>query len=320
MAKYAISEEGASAMLQLANSISSTYAGLRSAGSSLKNSVLSSMSELGIYGMEIWSIVLSLNGILDDHEEVFNTLSEAAKNKSDAIRRLLNPTLSKATNDSGASTGKQGDKSNGYQEIINTLKSTNVKYLPLQKAPFDRTENDIIHSLSGGDETEGSCSSLAFAYAGNKAGYIVLDFRDGHSRLTFSKRNTISRIASLPGVNALINQGRNDIESANNLLNTMTPGKEYYLATGQHAAIVRRSGNHFEYLELQHPSTENGWHVLHDRALIDRFGCSFAHSYDFSNYLIDVNSLSCCREFLDILGYINTERSMQRKGRGGNVS
>lgn len=319
MAKYAISEEGAEAMLQLANSISSAYAGLREASTSLRNNVLSSMSELGIYGMEIWNIALSLSGILDDHEETFSALAESARKKSDDIRQLLNPSFSDSANESGSLTGMQGGKSNSYREITNTLKKANVGYLPLQIAPQGRTDNDIISSLSGGDETEGSCSSLAFAYVGNKAGYIVLDFRDGRSRVTFSTRSTISKIASLPGVNATIIQGRNDIENVYNLLNTMAPGKEYYLATGQHAAIVRRNGSHFEYLELQHPSTENGWHILHDYALIDRFGCSFSHSCDFSNYLMDVDSLSHCREFLDILGYINTDRTMQRKGRNGNV-
>ncbi len=319
MAKYAISEEGAEALLQLANNISTAYVGLREASTSLKNNILSSMSKLGIYGMEIWNIALLLSGILDDHEETFSALSESARKKSDDIRKILNPSFSESTNDAGSLISMQGGKSNSYQEITSALKKANVGYLPLQTASSYRTDHDIINSLSGGDETKGSCSSLAFAYAGNKAGYIVLDFRDGRSRVAFSMRNTIEKIANLPGVNSKITKGRNDIENVYTLLNAMAPGKEYYLATGQHAAIVRRNGNSFEYLELQHPSTENGWHILHDRALIERFGCSFSHECDFSNYLIDVDSLSHSREFLDILGYINTDRAMQRKGGNGNV-
>lgn len=66
--------------------------------------------------------------------------------------------------------------------MVDALEKANVEYRPIQLAEQGRTEQDIINRLSGGDMTKGSCSSLALAYAGNKAGYDVLDFRDGDSR------------------------------------------------------------------------------------------------------------------------------------------
>mgnify|MGYP006976155199 CR=1 FL=1 len=113
------------------------------------------------------------------------------------------------------------------------------------KEPDLRTE-EIIERLGGGDNTQGSCSSLAFAYIGNVAGYDVLDFRDGDSRSFFSRNGSIEKIANLPGVNALIYNGKDDLICANDLLSTMQTGKEYYLATGLHASIVRKTVKHVE--------------------------------------------------------------------------
>ncbi len=209
--------------------------------------------------------------------------------------------------------------SSNYDSIVNHLTKSNVAYRPLQIAHGNRTTEDIVNKLGGGDLTQGSCSSLALAYAGNIAGYEVLDFRDGASRDYFSSRSSIEKIASLPNVRSVTLNGTDDIASANQLLKDMTPGKEYYLATGQHAAIVRNTGNGYEYLELQHPSTGNGWHELDDYILTARFGASRNHSVSYSNYMIDVESLSNSQEFINILGYINTAESAQVKGVSGNV-
>ena len=76
-----------------------------------------------------------------------------------------------------------------------------VEYRPIQPALWKRSEQQIINSISGGDMTQGSCSSLALAYAGNRAGYVVYDFRDGQSREFFSSRSSIEQIANISGVN-----------------------------------------------------------------------------------------------------------------------
>ena len=206
-----------------------------------------------------------------------------------------------------------------YGYIVDKLTVSNVTYRPIRQNTTHRSTADIVSRLSGGDLTQGSCSSLALAYAGNKAGYDVLDFRDGASRDFFSSRKSIQEIANLPNVSSSIVYGVNDIENARTQLRKIIPEKEYYFAIGQHAAIIRKHQDHFEYLELQHPSTGNGWHTLDANALIARFGCKRERDYESSSYLIDVETLSNNKEFLNILGYINTASAEQRKGGCGSV-
>lgn len=209
--------------------------------------------------------------------------------------------------------------SNEYHNIVDGLKGNDVVHNPIQRFGRDRSSEEIAARISGGDETEGSCSSLAFAFAGNEAGYDVLDFRDGSSRDFFSSRDSVKKVASLPGVISSTEYGFDDVTCVNKLLQKVTPGKNYYLATGGHAAIIRNNGNQFEYLELQHPGNWNGWHSLNEGTLINRFGCSRNRFYENSSFLMDVQSLSNSQEFLDILGYINTHNQDQRKGSSGNV-
>ena len=102
-----------------------------------------------------------------------------------------------------------------YNSISSTLSYENeilngVEYRPIKPAPIPRSEQQIISDISGGDMTEGSCSSLALAYAGNRAGYIVYDFRDGRSREFFSSRTSIERIANMDGVDSKIIYGTDD--------------------------------------------------------------------------------------------------------------
>lgn len=192
---------------------------------------------------------------------------------------------------------------------------------PIHPAASVRTEQEIISDISGGDMTDGSCSSLAFAYAGNKAGYEVYDFRDGQSRKVFSSMSAIEQIARLDGVFSRIVSGKDDTVCAEQLMTTMQPGKEYYLATGQHAAVVRLSGSgQYQYLELQsaNPSV-NGWQPLTLSSLYVRFGCEDGQMVSYSNCLIDLDSLQNSKEFLNVLGYINTAKSAQMKGVSGHV-
>lgn len=209
--------------------------------------------------------------------------------------------------------------SNNFNSIVSSLGGQGVSYRQIEPARLNRSSEEIVANLSGGDLTQGSCSSLALAYAGNRAGYNVLDFRDGESRSFFSSRSSIRQIATLPGVRSAEASGRNDLETTHNLIDTIPSGKEFYLATGQHAAIVRNNNGQMQYLELQHPSNGNGWHDLDDYVLMNRFGASPNHTVPFSSHLIEVDSLANNQEFLNILGYINTAESEQRKGVSGNV-
>lgn len=226
-----------------------------------------------------------------------------------------------ATEEPGPASRARLDRSEASQvfsSVVTPLEQKGVEYRPLQSFGRERSSDEIVARLGGGDRTQGSCSSLAFAYAGNVAGYDVLDFRDGDSRSFFSKNSSIEMIANFPGVNALIFNGKDDLICANELLRSMQPGKEYYLATGLHASIVRKVDQHYEYLELQHPVT-NGWHILTDQVLLDRFGCYVSNPVVYPNFLIDVDSLANNAEFLEILGYLNTSETEQHKGETGHV-
>lgn len=220
----------------------------------------------------------------------------------------------------GASGGRSFFASifNRNQNINDALKG--VEYNQIQPATSIRSEQEIISSISGGDMTEGSCSSLAFAYAGNRAGYVVYDFRDGQSREVFSSRSSIEQIANMDGVDSVILRGTDDTMCAEQLMSRMEPGRQYYMATGAHAAIVRNNGGIYQYLELQSGTTsENGWHSLTLRDLCDRFGCEDGQSREYGNYLIELDSLQNSSEFLDLLGYINTDESAQMRGASGHV-
>ena len=196
------------------------------------------------------------------------------------------------------------------QSIKKALKG--VEHRPVARAAFARSEQQIISSISGCDMI-GSCSSLAFAYAGNRAGYVVFDFRGGRSREVFSLRSSIEQIANMDGVNSVVLNGVDDTACVEQLMSHMESGRQYYMATGEHAAVVRLNNDGiYHYLELQNgnPSV-NGWHSLTPWALSSRFRCNDYRSREWANYLIELDSLQNNTEFLDILGYINTDESVQ---------
>ena len=137
----------------------------------------------------------------------------------------------------------------------------------------------------------------------------------------FSSRLSIEQIANLDGVNSITLRGKDDTICAERLMSNMKPGKEYYMATGSHAAVVRlNSQGNYQYLELQSGTpSENGWHPLTLSALYSRFGCEDSQSREYSNYLIDLDSLQSSPDFLHLLGYINTDKYSQVKGASGYV-
>lgn len=206
--------------------------------------------------------------------------------------------------------------------VLQSLKSEsnkNIAFNPVKAFSTTPSEQAIIEKLGGGDRTNGSCSSLAFAYVGNKNGLDVTDFRGGGSQMMFARSGNISEILKIAGMESATDNS--DFKSANALLKLMTEGKEYYLAAGKHAAIVRLVEGRYEYLELQTVSN-NGWHLLDNSVLKGRFGCCKTHKlgrdkFQVPSYMADVESFKDNREFREILGYINTQTDMQQKGVGG---
>ena len=218
------------------------------------------------------------------------------------------------------------DKSITKEPIPNTFtmawaQNDKVEYNEVRKLQKELTTEEIIKKLGGGDQTKGSCSSLAFAYIGNRNGYDVLDFRGGISTEIFATTRNIVEIANLDGIESKVIKRANDYNAVKELLTFVEEKKEYYLETGKHAAIIRIGNRGFEYLELQ-SETENGFKKLDSSVLKTRFGCQTSYSvggikFEKSNVLIEVDSCKNSEEFKNLLGYINTAKDKQNKGESG---
>lgn len=206
--------------------------------------------------------------------------------------------------------------------ILKNLELNKVEYKKVGKLNRELEDYEIVMRLAGGDETNGSCSSVALAYIGNRNGMDVLDFRGGNSQMFFSNRKNILDIAQMKGVKSLIVENSNDFRAIKELLDFITEEeKEYYLGVGTHAAIVKRELNRYYYLELQ-DAFNNGYQILTDGVLKNRFGCQKSHTvYGIKlkpkNVIIEIDSLKDNKEFEEILGYINTNEIDQVKGYDG---
>ena len=226
-------------------------------------------------------------------------------------------------------TIKPKEQSEAAKFIEQACTTENVEHRAVQALPKQLTSDEIIERLAGGDMTQGSCSSLAFAYIGNKNGLDVLDFRDGGSRRVFSMNKNIMKMLELPGVEGSITKVKKEVQGTIDVLKNLELNKEYYLATGKHAAIVRRLDTGYQYLELQ-SKYQNGWMPFERygsmaTTLNKRFGCrktvdkSFGYVWERTVILMDVDSFKDNEEFEQLLGYINTAVDKQRKGALGDV-
>lgn len=179
--------------------------------------------------------------------------------------------------------------------------------------PHALTGDDIVGRIGQRDVTNGSCGSAAYAYAGNRAGLDVHDFRGGTSQLFFSTSGNTGAISKIKGIVSWSEETRNEITSVTKLISKMEKGKEYILGVTRHAAIVRKTkSGSLQYLELQQDGAANGWKRLDIPTLLNRFGATadsfadFGEGYSGRVDLISVESLKENKEFLDLLPYINT--------------
>lgn len=209
---------------------------------------------------------------------------------------------------------------NPVLNIIDRLQDNNVVFREVKKHIKQLAENEIISALAGGDLTQGSCASLGLAYMGQKGGLNVLDFRDGASRSFFATTFNLEEISRLPGVKTIRETARSSTTAGNRLLKQVETGKEYYLVSGRHAAIVRKlDDGTLQYLELQ-SQRYSGWHNFDGNpryTLKHRFGeCS---GYDVESFMIEVDSFKDSDDLRQLLGYINTAEDKQRKGVYGTI-
>ncbi|MFR9207019.1 MAG: minor capsid protein [Lachnospiraceae bacterium] len=225
------------------------------------------------------------------------------------------------------------EHSEAYKEIINGIKANKIQYNEVSRLNKELSSDEIVNRLAGGDMTRGSCSSLGFAYIGNKCGLDVLDFRDGTSRSFFASLLNIKKMLKLPNIKGSETMVQKEISGAIDVLKNLERGKEYYFSAGRHAAIVRNTENGPEYLELQ-SGVQNGWTSFDKygstyNTLYKRFGCRKTVDkmkigtqtvvFEKSIVVMDVNSFKNNEEFEEILGYINTDKDKQKKGAAGNV-
>ena len=218
--------------------------------------------------------------------------------------------------------------------IRKELEETKITYNEVKPLPTALSGDEIVKRLAGGDKTSGSCSSLGLAYIGNKNGLDVLDFRGGDSRFFFSQKSNIKKMMELPNVKGEILKAKKEAADTAKIIRGLPKDKEYYLAVGKHASIIRNTDHGAEYLELQSPY-DSGWKsfVTANRSMVDtlrqRFGCrktvnkikigSQSITFEKDVVLIDVDSLADNEEFRKVLGYINTAVDDQKKGVAGNV-
>lgn len=196
---------------------------------------------------------------------------------------------------------------------IDECQANKIEHREVKKHQKEVSMDDIITRIGGGDRTKGSCASLGLAYAANRGGYDVLDFRDGESRKYFASHPHLSSFIGKMG--GITNKGRGKM-SGIELMRTTEIGKEYYLAIACHAAIVRQvSKGKYEYLELQ-SATSNGWKPLNAKVFGWRF---LANGREWYYEMIEISKLYNDPSFIKLMGYINTAEDKQVKGKYGTI-
>ena len=194
-------------------------------------------------------------------------------------------------------------------DVFERIDKEGIEYREVKPFTTQPTDTELIERIGGGDKTSGSCASLAFAFAANKGGLDVLDFRGGKSLEYFSTFTNLMQICDKVG-------GYSSFSTTGiQLMKQTQQGKLYYLVYAQHAAIVRQVGKgKYEFLELQH-STSNGWKPLDSRVFSWRFGGSGRQF----GLLMDIELLQRDSGFQKMVGYINTAQADQRKGMSGTI-
>lgn len=242
------------------------------------------------------------------------------QNKLDTLKSQANA-KGKLLVENMNTTFKASADSEDFVSLIVELDSK-TEYKEVMKLASDRTFDEIIQALAGGDNTSGSCASVGLGYIGQKNGWDVLDFRDGSSRDWFGGKMEKVKMWKSLGIDIITeDSAKTNLTNGKRILSRMEKGKEYYLSVGRHASIVRKNDDGvLQYLELQ-SARNSGWTDFVDvgETLKWRFGCSSSSANYSTAYLTDIDSVQNNAEFRTILGYINTSESMQRKGKYGTI-
>jgi SPP1 gp7 family putative phage head morphogenesis protein len=219
----------------------------------------------------------------------------------------------------------ESSKNECFGRLFREANARSIEYRGVELQATPMTQDEIIAVLGGGDMTGGSCASVALAYIGQRQGYTVLDFRGGESRSFFSRWSSLLTLAHSEGVRVIEADGKSSLTVGNRLLKQCEAGKEYYLAVGRHAAIVRKTNDGvLQYLELQ-SARRNGWTNFDKsprRTLATRFGCNSASDVVAGKiyFMIDISESNFkTDDFRQLLGYLNTAKTEQKKGSYGTI-
>ena len=224
-------------------------------------------------------------------------------------------------------TGIHTDNMDSYNWVVNAAESDNIAHNPVSTMQKQLTEEQIIEKLAGGDQTVGSCASLSICYAANKTGIDVGDFRGGDSQKLFSRRANNQKVYEAANAKIDVHMVKKEAKEVAEILKGIDQDKEFILSAGKHSAVVKRTADGLQYLELQSP-IENGWKPFGNdvaATLHDRWACRKTQERIMGTpveqrvRLIDVASFQPTEEFAEILGYINTPVEKQKRGKYGGI-
>lgn len=252
------------------------------------------------------------------------------KNEKAKKTTAATTTTTVKTTEKKVETVKKTEYDRSKNAVATMCEKEKIKHKTVEMLSTPLTDEEIIMKISGGDMTVGSCSSLTYAYIGNKLGYDVTDYRGGASRTFFSKK-TVSRIIDASYGEPVVYTLEREAGDMAKILKTMDVelGREFRLSVGSHGAIVKKTEGGWQYLELQSSSVQ-GWIPFETqrktmtRTLVKRFGCKTRASKNFKGEIkttmatmTPVDSYKQDEGLRDILGFINTDANKQVKGLSG---
>ena len=207
-------------------------------------------------------------------------------------------------------------------DIVLKAEKEKIQYRDVKALEAPLKEEEIITKIAGGDNTSGSCVSLAHAYVGNKKGLDVIDYRGGASRKFFSHNwHDISDIFKDGGAEFYRDYAKNGKpqQAVKDLMAKMKPDKEYMLTCGSHASIVKvdADGTYY-YLELQ-SARGSGWCQFEENTLKWRFGLPKTSKYWWQTELVNVTDYTPDENYRELLGYLNTAADAQKKSIYGTI-
>jgi hypothetical protein len=171
-------------------------------------------------------------------------------------------------------------------------------------------------------------------------GLDVTDYRGGDSQELFSDKQVNERMFALSEASMKSYVVQKEASETAEIISGLDKDKKYILAVGRHMAVIRNTDDGVQYLELQ-SAKENGWKNFKtdDRTvagtLQSRFGCKNTTDkqarmirneegkYEKVNgkqvRIYDISTMKPTEEYKEMLGYINTTSSEQKKGEKGSA-